>query len=272
LHLPDAWATATGEGVVVAVLDTGIDPDAADLDGHLLPPTDVVDDDGQGFAESGTTAASLVVAAAPDVRIRPVRVLDDEGGGNADDLATGIAEAADDEADVIALTLAGEPDALAALDDETVQRAITAATDGGSVVVVADPGPGVELADDLPIVLVTDDPQDDDRAVSAGDVDALRSTSLVAGTAALLTGEAATPEEVGDVLVNTAQGTDRVVDAAAAVIQQANVGAGGQPLPPPEDLTGGLSPGTIGFIVFGAAITAIGGTIWIATRGPRRPT
>ena len=214
-------------------------------------------------------AAAAVIAAAPDAQVLPVPVLDDDGEGTADDLATGIADAAEQRVGVIALTLAGDPEALAGLADETVQRAIRAASDAGSVIVAGEPGPDVELPEDLPVLLVSAGPPVADRAVSGGDVEPLTATALVSGTAALLVGPTRGTALV-DVIVNTVQGPDRTVDAAAAVAQASNVGAGGQALPPPEDLEGGLSPGTVGAIVFGAAIAAVGGTIWIGSRSPRR--
>jgi hypothetical protein len=255
LGFQEAWATTTGEGVVVAVLDTGIDP-APDV----LPTIEVADGT---TAESGTSAARLVQTAAPGARVLPVRVLDDDGDGTAQDLAAGIAAATEAHAGVIALTLAGDADALALLRDGTVQQAMRAAVGAGSVV-VAGGSDDVTLPDDLAVVLVPDD-------VSAGDVTPLDATALVAGAAALLAGSA-TPEEIGDALVDTAQGTERTLDAAAAVERVSSTAAGGGQVPPAGDLEGGLSPGTIGLVVFGAALTAVVGTIWLGSRRPRQPT
>jgi subtilisin family serine protease len=99
LALPQAHALATGAGVRVAVLDTGVDLAhpafagrlAARGDGSLLG-RDFVDDDAdpsEGGRESdrgwghGTHVAGLVTLAAPDARLIPVRVLDSAGRGNA---------------------------------------------------------------------------------------------------------------------------------------------------------------------------------------------
>lgn len=314
LSLPEAWSTSTGEGVAIAVLDSGVDADHPDLADHLLPGRDIVGDDDtptDGFG-SGTHAAGLAAAvtdngegiagAAPDAMILPVRVLDDQGAGTPETLASGIAWAAGEQAGVIALTMDGEPDLLAHLDDETVQRALRAAVDAGSVVVVGAAG-GADLPDDLPVVLVGDGTGGavDPRVVSApGDGalatvplgpttlfpdgtegyevldDGAAATALVAGTAALLVAEGRTPVEVADLLVGTAQNPQGdpalgagTVDAATAVAQGAQGGAGNQPVPATEDGEGGLPPAGVGAIAIVAAVTAVGATILISVRWPR---
>jgi len=77
------------------------------------------------------------------------------------------------------------------------------------------------------------------------------------------------PAEVGELLRNTADGDEHVVNAEAAVDLAANIAAGGSSIPPPEDRTGGLPPALIGLLVFGLAATVVGGTIWLAGRPPR---
>jgi subtilisin family serine protease len=104
-------AAGTGEGVRVAVLDTGADlahPLLADRlarrgDGRLLG-RDFVDDDDDPSEEGtradvgwghGTHVAGLVALAAPGARLMPVRVLDRQGQGNAWVLAEALAWAVD---------------------------------------------------------------------------------------------------------------------------------------------------------------------------------
>jgi len=104
MRVPEAQALALGQGVRVAVLDTGIDATHPALAGRLLPGRDFVDDDldpsevgGPGYPSwgHGTHVAGLIAMVAPGARIMPVRVLDANGAGNAWVLAEAILWALD---------------------------------------------------------------------------------------------------------------------------------------------------------------------------------
>ena len=99
LQLDAAHQTALGSGVVVAVLDTGVDEQQPALTGTLLPGHDYVADDGipedapagvdsdaDGDPDSavghGTFVAGMVTMVAPDARILPLKVLDSDGSGS----------------------------------------------------------------------------------------------------------------------------------------------------------------------------------------------
>ena len=149
VHARTAHRMATGDGVVVAVLDTGIDrshsmfaarvADGLDLvDGDDDPSEgipDGIDQDGDGRADDGfghgTTVAGLVLAAAPNATILPVRVLDVEGRGTAGRVAAGIRYATDHGAQVINLSLGADGYSPA------IHDAIARARDWGLVVVAA---------------------------------------------------------------------------------------------------------------------------------------
>ncbi|EMI44639.1 S8 family peptidase [Rhodopirellula sp. SWK7] len=138
---PEAWASGyTGQGVVVAVVDTGVDLDHADLTDNIFVnpgeiPNNGIDDDQNGFVDDvhgydftdgdndpndlrghGTHVAGTIAASnngvgatgiAPDATILPVRVLDADGSGTANDVAAGIRYAARMGADIINLSLGG---------------------------------------------------------------------------------------------------------------------------------------------------------------------
>jgi serine protease len=97
-NMPTAWEFTQGEGVTVAVVDTGVDLEHPDLKANLLPGYDFVDDDAEpmDIAGHGTHVAGLVAAngkalgVAPKAKILPVRVLRDLSGGSTSTVAEGI--------------------------------------------------------------------------------------------------------------------------------------------------------------------------------------
>ncbi|MGD2178702.1 MAG: S8 family peptidase, partial [Anaerolineae bacterium] len=118
---PQAWAKSTGEGIVIAVLDTGADLDHPDLRSKLLTEVDrdfvngdltAEDDYGHGTHVAGIAAAATdnglgIAGLGWDAEILPLKVLDDEGNGDAVALAAAIRYAADHGADVINMSLGG---------------------------------------------------------------------------------------------------------------------------------------------------------------------
>ncbi|AWW40492.1 type VII secretion-associated serine protease mycosin [Streptomyces cadmiisoli] len=169
MHTTEAWQTTKGEGITVAVLDTGVDADHPDLSGNVLPGKDMVGfgatQDDPPWARHGTAMAGIiaghghgpggadgVLGIAPEAKILPVRVILEDGDparakarksrGNA--LAEGIRWAADHGADVINLSL-GDDSASAhpePVEDEAVQYALKK-----GAVVVASAGNGGEKGD-----------------------------------------------------------------------------------------------------------------------------
>ena len=106
IDAPQAWAVSRGAGVVVGVVDTGVDAGHPDLASRLVPGHDFVEDDedpqdghGHGTHVAGTIAAAEngvgVIGVAPEARIMPLRVLDASGGGNSADVAAAFAYAGD---------------------------------------------------------------------------------------------------------------------------------------------------------------------------------
>ena len=131
LDLSGAWRHSTGAGVVVAVVDSGVDADHPQLRGRVLRGQDffLVGDLPGSFdcGSHGTAVGSIIVAGpadgvgfrgvAPDARVLPVRITDreftDNGEPNPVDpavIAAGIRYAADNGAKVINLSLSGYGD------------------------------------------------------------------------------------------------------------------------------------------------------------------
>jgi type VII secretion-associated serine protease mycosin len=129
LDVSTAWTYATGAGVTVAVLDSGVDATHPDLAGQVLPGADFVDGSTDGrrdFVGHGTTVAGLiagrnndsggVAGIAPDAKILPVRGLDRENKyDDATVVAGGLRWAVDHGANVVNISLGGgaRSDALA---------------------------------------------------------------------------------------------------------------------------------------------------------------
>lgn len=122
----EAWRYATGDGVIVAVIDTGVAYEdskglwAPDLKRtRFVPGYDFVNDDaiaaddhGHGTHCAGTIAQSThngvgVVGLARECRIMPLKVLSAQGWGTTSDIADAIRFAADNGADVLSLSLGG---------------------------------------------------------------------------------------------------------------------------------------------------------------------
>jgi thermitase len=101
MGVPAAHTVTRGAGVTVAVLDTGIDFAHPAFAGRLVPGYDFVGHDADPREEGapglgarfghGTHVAGLVALIAPDAKIMPVRVLDQNGVGNAWQLAKAMA-------------------------------------------------------------------------------------------------------------------------------------------------------------------------------------
>ena len=145
---PEAWATnangpgATGKGVTIAVVDTGIDYNHIEFKGRIGAGYDFVDGDsiaedsnGHGTHVAGTIAAAKdgrgMTGVAHDAKIMPIRVLDEDGAGYLSDVIRGIRWATNNGADVINLSLGGTGYSQAMAD------AIRHASSRGTVVVMA---------------------------------------------------------------------------------------------------------------------------------------
>ncbi len=144
IQMPAAWDIATGQNVVVAIIDTGIDFNAPDLANTPRVPgydfanndTDPTDDQGHGTHVSGSVAQSTnnglgVAGVAFNARLMPIKALGSDGNGSYENIIKGIIFAVDQGADVINMSLAGgSPSA-------SLQDAVRYANSKGVVVVAA---------------------------------------------------------------------------------------------------------------------------------------
>ncbi len=122
LNLERAHALSQGKGMVVAVIDTGVQLnhpalspfyvagyDFVDGDAIAEDIGNTIDDDGDGSVDEatghGTHIAGIVHLVAPEARIMPIRVLDADGVGSLFDVIDGIAFAVQNGARVINLSL-----------------------------------------------------------------------------------------------------------------------------------------------------------------------
>ena len=131
-------------GVMVAVVDSGVQASHPDLAGVVVTGTDFVTPGGDGSADGnghGTHVAGIISAVANNgigvaglaqgAHILPVRVLDNNAGGWASDIAKGIIWATDHGAKVISMSL------MTAFDDSALRAAVSYASARGVVMVAA---------------------------------------------------------------------------------------------------------------------------------------
>jgi subtilisin family serine protease len=154
-----AWGRSTGAGVVVAVVDTGVNFAHEDLQGASAGSFTCVggecvpgggDDNGHGTWVAGIIAARAnngkgIAGVAPESKILSVKALDSDGVGDLNDVATSVRFAADRGAKIINLSLGSDLplpivfNLLGALSGtgDPFQAAVDEATSKGAAVVAA---------------------------------------------------------------------------------------------------------------------------------------
>ena len=168
----EAWTQSTGRGVLVAVLDSGIQLDHPDLAANIWTnpgevPANGIDDDGDGFVDDvhganmfdhsgdltdnighGTHIAGILAARrdngiggsgmAPDATILPVKILDGPGG-TTKALADGILYAVDRGARILNVSLSSDT------PTEDVAAAVSYAGAHGAIVVACAGNLGLSI-------------------------------------------------------------------------------------------------------------------------------
>jgi subtilisin family serine protease len=116
----DGWSRGVGDArTIIAIVDTGVDPTVADLQGAVLPGYDFADGDtdtsdphGHGTMMAGLAAARTnngigIAGACGACSILPVRVSEADGNATWSATAAGIVWAADHGARIISVSLVG---------------------------------------------------------------------------------------------------------------------------------------------------------------------
>ena len=168
-----AWEAAlTGDGVKVAILDTGIDPDHPDFGDRILAAANCIarpseardatarhlstrDGNGHGTHIAGVVAGSGAASEgryrglAPEASLLVAKVLHDDGSGEASDVIAGLEWAFSQGAQVVCLSLGGSgsgdgTDVLSVACDEFAERGlvicVAAGNSGPGHYTIAPPG------------------------------------------------------------------------------------------------------------------------------------
>ncbi|MER5552735.1 S8 family serine peptidase [Streptomyces sp. NPDC002793] len=124
MHAEEMWKTTTGEGIKVAVIDSGVNPSTPSLEGQVLKGADASGTDGDEHDDNGghgTTMAELIAGTgkggglqglAPGAKIIPFRITDtalqNEKSVNAYDTRDAIRSAADSDAQIISMSFGSD--------------------------------------------------------------------------------------------------------------------------------------------------------------------
>jgi type VII secretion-associated serine protease mycosin len=130
MQAEDIWKTTTGEGIKVAVIDTGVSSSTPSLEGQVLKGFDATGVEGEetdDYEGHGTTMAELIAGTgkggglkglAPGAKIIPMRVAGSDwhpkGSVNSLDTTDAIRAAADSDAKIISMSFGND----FALDEE----------------------------------------------------------------------------------------------------------------------------------------------------------
>lgn len=142
IRAPEVWDETRASGVLVAVVDTGIDRGHSEFSGKYAGGYDFVNDDsdpqddhGHGTAVAGIAAASQngsgTIGVGPEITILAAKVLDSGGLGYISDVVSGIDWAVENGASVINLSLG------TTYDSSNLKSAVDRASSSGALVVAA---------------------------------------------------------------------------------------------------------------------------------------
>ncbi len=173
VNAPAAWDVTAGDGVVVAILDTGVDSTHPDLAGQLVPGWNTASDNsntgdvyGHGTKVAGTVGALTnnalgVSSLAWNCQLMPIRITDDPtyGMASTSSMAAGLTWAADHGATIANISYD-------VVGDRTVSSAAQYMRNRGGVVLVAagNSGANLSFADDPYVIAVSATDSNDQKA------------------------------------------------------------------------------------------------------------
>ncbi|MBU8905932.1 S8 family peptidase [Desertibacillus haloalkaliphilus] len=181
-NAPAVWDNeVTGEGVKVAVMDTGIATDHPDLEvaggaSFVSYTGDYDDDHGHGTHVAGILAANgQLIGMAPDVELYALKVLDDKGNGFHSGIIRALEWSVEHEVDLINLSMGG------ADYSSALEAAIDHAYNEGILIIAAAGNSGTANGEDT----TTEYPANFDNviAVAATDKDDQRADFSATGDA-----------------------------------------------------------------------------------------
>lgn len=164
----DAHGGAQGQGVVIAVVDTGVYYNHPHLSPNIKTnpsdphggQADNIDDDNNGFSDDyvgwdfyngdaypiddnghGTHVAGLAAGTfggvAPKAKIMPIKVLSSDGRGDLGSIAAGILYAIDNGADIVNLSLGGPASGAASRDLQALLNSVEIAEQNDALIIAA---------------------------------------------------------------------------------------------------------------------------------------
>jgi subtilisin len=146
INAPEAWETATGRGVRVGIVDTGIATAHPDLRGAVIGGFNAIDNGSyEDDNDHGTYVASVVAArrngvgivgVAPDALLYAIKVMGDDGRGYISDVIEGCQWAIEEGLSVVNMSLGSTygsvalREAMSALTSQGVSTIVAAGNEG----------------------------------------------------------------------------------------------------------------------------------------------